>query len=131
MGLRSFFRKAEHGIGAAEAGAKKFFSKDTGRRLDNSLRKVQNTLPKVADGIRKAGAVAGMLAPAAAGIPLIGVPLAAGLTAASASAPSLARGLNQASKVSNGIRNEVKRPMIEKAKPAPEPESEMFGNMFA
>ncbi len=131
MGLRSFFRKAERGIGDVEKGAKKFFSKDTGRRLDNSLRKVQNTLPQVADGIKKAGAIAGMLAPGAAGIPLVGVPLAAGLTAASAAAPALASGLNQASKVSRGIRNEVKKPMIERAKPTPEPESEMFGNMFA
>ncbi len=131
MGLRSFFKKAENTIGGAERGAKKFFSKDTGRRLDGTLRKVQNTLPEIASGIKKAGAIAGMLAPGAAAIPVVGAPLSAGLLSASAAAPGLATGLNQASKVSRGIRNEVKKPMIERAKPPPEPESEMFGNMFA
>jgi hypothetical protein len=131
MGIKSFFRKVEHGVGDVEKGAKKFFSKDTGRRLDNSLRKVQNTLPKVADGISKAGAVAGMIAPAVSAVPLIGVPASAGLASFSASSPAIAKGLKEASHVSRGVRNEVNRPTIQRAKPQPQEESEMFGNLFA
>ena len=49
--MKSFFKKAQHGLSRAEGGAKKFSSKDTANKVDGVLRKVQNALPKIADGI--------------------------------------------------------------------------------
>ena len=131
--MKSFFKKAQHGLSRAEGGAKTFFSKDTANKVDGVLQKVQNTLPKIANGITKAGNIAGMVAPALAGVPLVGVPLSAGAASFSTMAPNIAKGLNHASRITKGTRAELSRPMnaIQKAKPEPQEDSEMFGNLFA
>jgi len=132
--VKSFLKKVERGFGDLERGSKKFFSKETGRKVDSTLRKVQNTLPEIADGVRKSGKIAGMIAPLAAGIPVYGAPIAGALTGYAAASGGVSKGLKEASGVGRGVRKELnlkgQKPSIEAPKPEPQEESEMFGNLF-
>ena len=148
MGIKSFFNKAGNG-------AKKFFSKDTANAaksmfrkaedtaqmikreapgfIDTALRKTSNTLKEAAPVVGKIGSGISMASPALAGVPGIGVGLAAGGSALGMALQKSERGIKKGGQLVGDIRNEVKRPSnrggIEARKPVEE-ESEMFGNLF-
>ena len=147
MGIKSFFNKAGNST-------KKLFTKDTANAaksmfrkaedtaqmikkeapgfVDTALRKTSNTLREAAPVVGTIGKAISMASPALAGVPGIGVGLAAGGAALGAGLSNSERGIRKTGQLVGDIRNEVKRPPnrgIQKSKPVEE-ESEMFGNLF-
>ena len=111
---------------------KKFFSKNTEDKivgglkkipqvLETGLRKTGSTLEQSAPIIDKIGKVAGMVAPELASVPLVGVPLASGAMALSASAPALSRGVRKTGNLLENVRKETKSGVQ-----APKPQKEEY-----
>lgn len=136
---------------------KKFFSKDTANTakdifrkteavvkqvkkeapgvIDEALRKTSSTLKEAAPIVGKIGTGISMAAPALAAVPGIGVGLAAAAGGAGTALQKSEKGIKKLGKLTGDIRQETtlkKGSGIQAAKPEPAPEldSELFGNLF-